>query len=98
MVADVPLLLVQLLGALDVMAKILELIGVAAGALVDDRDHSLSGHVAAQDEHVGSVVSAGVDELAPAAPEPRTSVAKKRRAFTESPICDCSQDLRIIPH
>src|SRR6185437_15864312 len=37
-----------------------------AAAVVDDRHECLAGHVAAEDDHIGLVVLAAVEELAPA--------------------------------
>src|SRR6476659_3139155 len=50
----------------EVAALLLERPMPSLAAVVDDRDERLAGHVAAGDHHVGLVVRAGVQELAPA--------------------------------
>ena len=50
----------------ELAALLLERPMPALAAVVDDRDERLPGHVAAEDHHVGLVVRAGVQELAPA--------------------------------
>jgi len=65
-IADRALLKRQRVGTVDIVADVLHMERVLAAAVVDDRDDRLAGHVAAQDENVGLVVLAGVDELAPA--------------------------------
>ena len=65
-IADRALVERQRVGAVEIVAHVLHVERVLAAAVVDDGDDRLAGHVAAEDEDVGLVVLAGVDELAPA--------------------------------
>ena len=65
-IADRTLMDGQRVGAVEIVAHVLHVKRVLAAAVVHDGDDRLARHVAAQDEDVGLVVLAGVDELAPA--------------------------------
>jgi hypothetical protein len=65
-VLDAPFELPDLLLALEHLAVILQGGLPRAVGAPDDRDHGLAGDVAAQDDHVGLVEGAGVQELLPA--------------------------------